>query len=370
MTWDWRDIPRSVRIAFSDRKIGLHVRGLVITYVLVVGAVYLAQLAEGRDIVSVWRQTGLAVPIEIPDAARTTLGIVSISVALIVGWAVCVYYSIAVAKVTHEELRGEHFFPSGEAARFARKHGGGAFGTLFGILLFALVIRALAYLGGMVGRVPYVGEWWIAVGAVLLIPAFFAGLLFAFLTLMFVAGAMLVPAVSGTTGHRSTEVSYQLAVIVWRSGWRLFAYEGVLVIAAILAGAVFVVVGLAGFSAVLAGVAGAYPRFTDMLIAGVHFAWGDVGSQVAACLGFNGTPGPLSLPMLVGASISAVSLILVTIVFAAYVLSIGTVGNVLIYAILRRRIWGDNVLDGSPSDAPNADVEAAISPEEPSHNEH
>jgi len=43
---------------------------------------------------------------------------------------------------------------------------------------------------------------------------------------------------------------------------------------------------------------------------------------------------------------------------------------VLIYAILRRRIWGDNVLDGSPSDAPNADVEAAISPEEPSHNEH
>ena len=332
-----------MRFAFSDRKIALHARGLGLTYALVVAAFYTVRALAGARMDDLWREFGLSAPLMLVAGDSSTLETAALAAALLVGWVSWVYWGTAVAKITIEQLRGDHFYAKQDALRLARRCSRGVLGTLVAVCLFALAIRVLAYLGGLIGRIPYVGEWWIAAGSLAVFPAFFAGLLLAILVLIAAAGVLMLPAIAGSTGARGPEVSYQLTVIVWSGGWRLLAYELVALVTAAPAAGALIAVGWGGLHAVLGGVVQGDPQYLEVLRKASGIAWGGAWQPVGPWVGIASAPGGLSTALAIASVVTAVGFVAVTITIASYVLTVTTVGNVLIYANLRRRIWGDNV---------------------------
>ena len=350
---DWRDLLWAGKSAFSDRKIALHARGLLIAYIVYVAAFYGTSLALGDSFRDVWETYGLAL-LPMRAARRMDFSGFLLSLATLLGVALFVHYGTAVGRMTFAQLRGDHFFSSADARAFARKHSRGALSTLGIGILVVTVLQLLPVILALPGQIPFLRDWWTVVGSLLIVPGFFVGLLLGFVILSLLFGVLLLPAISGVVGAGAMEVSYQLAVLVWKQGWRLLLYELLLSVVAIVSGGVFLLFGAYGILTLVGNFVS--PFFGLMFERAIAIAWGDLSFLGLAFGGRRG--GYTSLPLDVATVLTAVGLVFVTILVAAYVLSIVSTGNTLIYIGLRERIWGDNVLEAEPIGEEGPDASA------------
>lgn len=367
LNWDWRDVPTAAKWGFSYRKMMLHAQGLLLSYLVFVVLFYAGCLTSGMLFEQIWWQYGISV---VAMLAKQPFPFVRVELAVVIAGILAAliffHYSTAVSKLTYEQLRGDYFYDKKRALRFAGRHSRDAVRALLTLIAALTLLRLLPFFFGLLGRIPAVGEWFIAVGSLFMVPMFFVGLAFGLLSVMLIAGLFLAPPIAGVVGCNAIEAFYQLFVIVWNEAWRLLAYELLLFGTKVVAASLFYAIALVGFFEVISGAAEAYPPFEDALQTAAHLVW---GSELPFVLGygwqFQRITG-LSPAMSLTAGFSALAFVVVTIICASFVLSIGSVGNTLIYINLRRRVRGDNVLTIAPETLSDADVEdepASSSPE-------
>ena len=171
---------------------------LVMTAFLVAGIavydlfVYLSHLVAGNDFGVVYRVYGF---FPSPDFAKLTLtGKLIAGIGVAAGLAILLIGMTAVAAFNAEQIRGNRFLRIGEAIRFAITRSrqliiGQA--TIVGFILFIFVLLAV---GGLIARIPYLGQPLLTLLFVfpLYIIAFFTVLIL----LVLQASWVLMPAVS------------------------------------------------------------------------------------------------------------------------------------------------------------------------------
>ncbi|MBT3268915.1 hypothetical protein HN371_17320 [Candidatus Poribacteria bacterium] len=370
LTWGWRDIVASARWGFSDRKIALHARGVAISYLLTLTYLYLLPAGDsaapfrdrfadtGFDLVGLLGAT-LAAALERGNGRGGPAAALYLAPLLIaVVWAVNAYYGIAVARMTCMQVRGDFFAEIRDGLACARRRLRGVLTVMLVLAAVPMVVAAAMVAAGSLTRIPAIGAIWLAVGPVMILPAFFLSLLVALVTLILAAGALSLPAIAGVSDDRAVETSYQLTVIVWGQGWRLVAYHAVTLAVAAVSGAVFAAVGARALFWTVGAVCAGAPRYTAIVSAAAHSLWG--ASRWAAWLtGWQLTPvSGLSALEQASAWVTGVGFFGVTVVFVAYVVSVVSVGSAMGYMNLLRRIWGVNVLVAS-EDETVTDTDAA-----------
>jgi hypothetical protein len=354
------DIFRAPRLALSAKKIWTQLRALALGLVLYNVFAYLAFAVSGADVYRLWSTYYLFPPLAL------TFGAVPLNAGGVILWAVgavaffvVVFLGMAaVAKITIEQLRGNDFYSRREAGQYVRRHWRAVILTPAALLLSLAVLYGGGLLVGLVGKIPWFGD---VVASLSLVPLFLGGLLFVFLALVFTLSFCLTPAIVATTGDDTFETSFELFSTLSGQPWRLVVYDvllWVLTKAAAVAFAVFSAAALKVAYAVLyvpmgpkfAVAFGAAWRVLPSWLRGAYpgvcppLAW----LSASGVDSFFVSPEvvlPLPWPQAVAATIMSLGLLVILGVICSYILNVNTVGQTIIYTILRKKKDDENLLE-------------------------
>ncbi len=225
----YKDLFRALRLGFSAKKIWVMSLGLLVGLAGYALLTYLAYLVAGADLLTVWQSFRLLpfpLPVDYPfpwySWAVYLVGVLFLLCALMLS-------GTAVSKVCYEQLRGDEFYESREAFRFAFRHGRS---IIFSPLLIVAFIGLIAT-GGLVlsalGAIPAAGE--IVVG--LMSPvAFIASLFIVYLLIVLLACLLFTPSVVGTTRSDTFDTLFEVFSCVNEQPGRLVWYTATVAVLA------------------------------------------------------------------------------------------------------------------------------------------
>jgi hypothetical protein len=241
--WSYKDVFRALRLGFSAKKVGMMSLGLLFGFAGYTILTYVAYAAAGTDFLTVW-QTFRLLPL--PSLCEYTFPWYSwVIFAAAVVWflSVVLITGTAVSKVAYEQLRGDEFYESKEAFRFAFKNSSAVLASPLLILAFVALIVAFGLIFSLLGAIPAAGEIFVGLLAVL---AFVASLFIVYLLIVFFFALLLGPSVVGATHSDTFDTLFEVFSCVNEQPARLVWYTTTL---ALLAKAGSFLLGLAASAA-------------------------------------------------------------------------------------------------------------------------
>lgn len=235
MRFDYRDVFRAARLAFSFQKIWIQFVGLIVGYAAYVVLTYLSLALAGQHIDVLWARYGLLPCVGgFPLPWYSWLLFVIGCLVLFISWLAA---STGVARAAYMTLKGNHFYTWKEALRFAfKKKAGSAVTTPIIIALIAFFIGLGGVVVGFLGRIPYAGELGISLFSAVW---FMASLFLVFVLLALGVSLFLVPAVLATTDDDAFEGIFQSFSVLFTQPWRFILYEVLLTVVAVVGFGVF-----------------------------------------------------------------------------------------------------------------------------------
>jgi len=351
--FDFRDIFRAPRIAFSLQRVWINFLGLAAAFILYLIFTYVGLLVSGRGFAAMWDMFGLLPYVF--GLGVPWYGWVIYWIGIVAALAVLLLTNTAVSRAVYMNLKGETFYTWKEAFQFAFKKWGSVLAAptaILGIIAF-FVIGALIM--GLLGRIPYVGE----LGTSFLTIFYMASALFLFfLIIIFVVSLLFVPAIIATTNEDAFEAVFQTFSISTGQPWRLVVY-GVLVGILELVGLVILAWAVKRsyliFNYLFMPSMG--DKFTEVTGQGMYLLQSWVGSSqlwIEYVFGdysryfyFARDFAPLDVGIVkeISAYIFAICMLIVGGLVLAYGEAIGNAGMTLNYLILRKKHDGENLLE-------------------------
>lgn len=222
--FNYKDIFRALRLGFSAKKIWMSSVGLLFTFAGYAIITYLAYLAAGVDILSVWQMYRL-LPFPSPlDYAFPWYAWVIYGIAIAYALVAFLITGTAVSKVAYEQLRGDEFFEAKEAFRFAFKNAAAVVTSPLLVLAFVALIVVLGLVLSAIGAIPVVGEILIALFAIF---AFIAALFIVYLLVVFCFAIAMGPGVVGTTRSDTFDSLFEVFSCVNEQPARLTWYTAI-----------------------------------------------------------------------------------------------------------------------------------------------
>jgi hypothetical protein len=368
MRFDYRDLFRAPRIAFSFQRLWIQFLGILAGYGAYVALTYLAFLAGGVDLGAAWSRYGL-----LPCAAGQPLpwaAAVLFWLGVLVLGAAWLLTATAVARAAYMHLKGNHFYTWKEAVRFAvRKKGGAVAATPAAILLIAFFVALGGVVVGLLGRIPYAGEFGISLFTLIW---FAASAFLVFLGLALAVSLAITPSVLACTDDDAFEGIFQSFSTLAAQPWRLAAY-GLLVAALSAAGfaafAIFAKQSWLAMSRVLA--LGMGEKYADLSYAASYLfqnwvypavEWARaLPCQLGSACFFSQEIVGVELPFWpqAMATLMAVMLVLVAAAVAAYPLAVLNTGGALVFLILKKKKDDENLLERKDKEEETEEEEAA-----------
>ena len=154
--FNYKDLFRSARLAFSVQRVWINFVGLVVGFLAYDVLTYVSFLAAGRGFVPMWERFGLFPCLFGIGGPWYSWVIFWVGVLLLV--AILLLTNTAVSRAVYMNLKGETFYTWKEAFGFALKRWGSVLAAptaIIGIIAF-FVVGALVM--ALLGRIPYVGE--------------------------------------------------------------------------------------------------------------------------------------------------------------------------------------------------------------------
>ncbi len=357
--FDFRDIFQVIRYGFSGRKIAVHLIGLVLAYLIYETLVYLSLVFVGGSAAQdFWNKYALLPLPPFGDAELTQTTEIAMWIG-IVSFA-CIFFlaSTVASKITIEQLRGDFFFSVGDALTFLKGHWKSVFGAFIGLLLIQVFLAIVPLSIAGIAKLPAVGKPFLMLASLFMPIGFFFGLLMALIVMVFSVSLLFVPAVAATTGADAFEIIYQQFAMVWNKSWLLVCYEAMLLLIKFIFVPIWAFFCLAGFSIVLLPTRLFHTEVMQQCMSYANVWLGGVVEKIAALpyinsLGvFNiGTSDHTSTLTGIAAVTTPVTALFLTITFLmgaglviAYLFSIASAGNTIIYTIVRKRFDGQNLL--------------------------
>ena len=368
--FDFRDIFGAGRYGFDIKKILVHLFGLVLGYLIYEILVYASLFITGGSAVKQFWDTYALLPVcPLVDYAFEDITVGAMWLGTFLLFVFFFLTSTMVSKITIEQLRGDHFFSMKASWGFVRNRWKSVFGTLVGLVVILVLLALIPIFVGLLGKIPTVGRVILMFASVLTPFAFFIGLLMAYLLVGLGVSLFFAPSVVAAADSDAFETAYQHLAMVWNQPWRVFIYEALLFGVKVICTPIWAIFCLIGLALAMLPIHFLIPTDmqhimwqADRWLGGSidklavlpymeHFKVFDIGSE----------PTNLPITLTIAAIFMTFSLLFIAGLVIAYLFSIASAGNTLIYTILRRRVDGENLLEVEDE----ADVSAPVVPEAP-----
>ena len=353
MYFDFRDVFKALRIAFSFQRIWTNTVGLAFAYAVYLIFAYISFLLDGTPFSAIVAGYGL-----FPTIFGETIGTIPAIIywigVLLAGLLILVT-NTAVSRLAYMQLRNEFFYTWRQAFRFAFKKFLSIVGAYFTFLFMIAFFVIGALVMGFIGRIPAIGEW---LNALLTIPYIFAGLLLAFIALVSVVSIILIPAVLATMDEDALGGVFHSFSVVYNQPWRLAVYSalaGILEIVGFAMYAVFIKVGYTVFAALFTiGMGEKFFRISETSLAWLQKILGPVNGLMSSAWGSAApyiyfshphTSLALSGTESIAAVIVTIFLFLVGLSVLGYAEATGNTGMTLTYLAIYKRQEDENLLE-------------------------
>ncbi|RKU30676.1 hypothetical protein C6497_03070 [Candidatus Poribacteria bacterium] len=360
--FNYTDILRFSRKAFSVRRIGIHLIGILLAYFVYEILFYLTlYIAEGEKVQVYWKSFGLLPVPPFGSSEFTPLISTTLWIGLILFAFIFYFSSIMASKITIEQLRGDEYYSVGNSFKFLQHHWKTVIGTFLGLLFILSLIFMIPIGVGLLGKIPIIGKTFLVASSFFIPFAFIFGLLIAYIIAVMISGLFLVPAVISTTNADSFETIYQLFAVLWNQPWRFIGYGILLFILKLVLVPIWGIFCGAGFIVLLLPIHYLHPTFIEQSLGNANLWLGEslqklslfFDSDVNTIIGINITQDPI---LTTSATISGIlitfTLIAIAALIIAYLFSIASVGTTVIYTIIRNKIDGLNLIDTIGNVAP------------------
>lgn len=371
LKFNLRDVFYAGRVAFSGKKMGIHLLGAILMYAIYEIIVYLSLLIVGGGTAGeFWAEHGLmpACPIFADAPLFTTIVMWA---GIVIAFVIFFIASAMVSKVTIQQLRGDEFYSMGDAKGFAKEHWKAVLGPVVGLIAIFIFMAIWPVIAGLLGMIPtWVGDIFLMLAAIILIPGIFLGIFIVYLGVIFVVNLFFTPSITGALGEDTFETIYQTFSIVWNQPWRLLFYEFLLFIVKGVCVELFALFNIIGFGlillplrlftkieleAVLSTVNGWLGRFFTELVGQLNTipvistvtnqlsAFKPVAKQVFM---YDATaPESTGVILTIASIFVLVAVLFIGFIIVSYLFSIMSCGNTIIYTVLRYKIDEENLLE-------------------------
>jgi hypothetical protein len=365
--FDIRDIFRAVKIGFAAKKIWIHFSYLFYGLLIYDILIYLGARISGYDIKAMW-QAYHFFPCPYSPVFPIHFNLIG-SIMFWVGVAVMVILwflaSAAVGKITIEQLRGNDFYSRKEAWSFIKKNWKAVILSPIALILLMVIL----FVGGMIvgawQEIPYVGE---IITSLLSIPIFIVSLFFVLLVAVILLSFIMTPAIVASTKNDTFETMFELFSSLTGQPWRIILYNTLLWIIAPIGTALFFIASLFGLKVIFACYYYASTIIHTPEKVNTLFAYAlqympnlpFVKALCPLCQKFYsylvlipaGIPNfkivfyeTMSWSIHLSGFILGLSLTLIYLFVASYCLTVNSVGQVLIYTIVRKKKDDENLLE-------------------------
>ena len=354
MRFDFRDVFRSARLAFSFQRLWIQFYGLAIGWFFYVLLTYASFLLAGKNFGVLWSRFGL-----LPCALGSNLPWYSWVIfalgafILLFAWLVT---STAVARASYMSLKGNNFYTWKEACAFAfKKKGGSVIATPLAIIAIALFTGLGGVVVGLLGRIPYVG--WLGISLFSVIW-YMASFFLIFVGLALGVSLFLTPAVLATTDDDAFEGIFQSFSILYSQPWRFIIYELLLGVIAVVGFGIFSFFAKKAWGLMTTiFIWGMGDKYADLSYYATYlvqnwiypaFAWSRaLLGDFSAYLFFTHDVAAidLSLVMTISAWIMGIFMVLIGGFILSYPLAIFNVGNSIIFLVLKKKKDEENLLE-------------------------
>ena len=349
------DIFRVRRYGFSSRRIGVHLIGILLAYLIYEILVYLSLVIVGRtEVTQFWNSYGILPIPPFVSVELNPLTTYAMWLGIVIFASIFYLVSTMASKITIEQLRGDKFYSVSNALKFIRAKWLTVFGSFIGLLSFLLLLLLIPVIVGLLGKIPYIGKTLLTLSSILTPIAFFIGLLIVFVITVFITSLFFVPAVVATTSTDAFETLYQLFAMVWNQPWRLIGYGGLLLLFKLLFVPMWAVFCITGFVIVLLLTHSIHPEYIEESL-GLANSWlGGALHKISGLFSLDGTTilginttfqqPSATFSTTICAIFLTLTILCIVAGVVAFLFSLASVGTTLIYTILRQRIDGQNLV--------------------------
>ncbi len=353
--FNYKDITQTNRYGFSGRRIGIHLVGILLGYLIYEILIYLSLfIAGGSEVKTFWSSYGFLPVTPFAAAEFNMLTTVAMWLGIFAFAAIFFLVSTIASKITIEQLRGDVFFSVGSALSFLRQHWKAIFGSFFGLVFIGLFLLLIPVSVALLGKIPFLGKPILGLASLFTPIAFLLGLLLAFIITVFISSLFFVPAIVATTGADTFETIYQLFAVVWNQPWRLIAYGVLLFVLKLILVPIWAIFCFAGFLIVLLPTYFLHKTYIQESMAFAN-KWlggplqkfvGLFSQDNTIILGVNTSQLPVAtISTIICAILITLTLICIAGGIMAYLFSLASVGTTLIYTIIRKHIDGQNIIE-------------------------
>ncbi len=369
--FNFKDLFRAARIAFSFQRIWVNGIGLLVGYLIFLVVSYLGLLISGYNFSYLWGKFGL-LPCAFALGAPWYSQAIYI-LGLLFFLAIVFLTNTAVARIVYMVLRDELFYTWTQAYKFAFRKWVSVLGAMLTFIFIIVLFVVGALVMGLLGRIPIIGELGTAV---MIIPYIFASLILFFVVIVFGVGTILIPAIIATSDEDALGGVFQSFSITFNQPWRLFIYSTLVAILEVVGMFLFAVALKVSYRIFIGLFSiGMGEKFVQIKSQALHlldravpvlYGWlqalpGDIGKYV-----YFTTPHPAiaNLPVTydIAAYIFAIFFLLIGGAVLAYGEATGNAGMTLIYIILYKLHENENLLEREDEELKEEEEEA----EEPS----
>ena len=353
--FDFRDIFQAIRYGFSGRKIAVHLVGLVLAYLIYQILVYISLFVVGNTAAQeFWNRYGLLPALPFSDTGLTQITEIAMWIGVVCFACIFFLASTAVSKITIEQLRGDFFFSVGDAITFLKKRWKSVFGAFIGLLLIQIFLALMPLSIAGLGKLPVVGKPFLTISSLFMPIGFFLGVLMALIAIIFGVSLLFVPAVVATTGADVFETIYQQFAIVWNRPWLMVCYEVMLFLMKLVFVPIWAFFCFVGFSIVMLPVSLLHAGEMEHITACANL-WLGGAIEKLTMLPYINSFGVFNIGMAmkeayaftttVTAIFLTLTILMIVGLVIAYLFSIASAGNTMVYLILRKKIDGHNLLE-------------------------
>ena len=363
--FDGRDIFRAPRLALSGKKIIVFIKANLIGYFAYWIFNYLGAMVHGVSFSDTWSMYGLY-PCLLTIESLPLLPCILFWAGIVFWFFAISLGSTAVSRITYRQLKGDEFYSGSDAWNYVKRHWHPIIYSSISLLLILVFLFVVAGILGLIGKIPYVGEFLFVLPYLL----YFFGSVFTIYTgIVLLVSLIYTPSIVATYEEDTMGTVWHNFSITWGQPWRMISYHFVLLPILLIGGYLFSHFWMSGYS-LINNVFGHDWLMGTKLMNIVGWASQAVHPEALCSLIGNNcsicnvcSTGCLSCGSILSASamnvtgteqiaafILAIFLFLIMVSAVSYTMSIFAVGETLMFIILKNRTDNDNILEKNDED--------------------
>jgi len=358
--FDIRDIFRTPRLALSGKKIWVHLLGLGLGWVIYFIFTYLAMIANGQTITEIWNAHFLFPCLWNVNLPVSWYAWLIYCIGLLLWVVIFLLASLAVSRITYKQLKGDEFYSSGDSVKYIKKHGTAVIMGPVSILVIMAFFVIMAIIAAWIAKWPVLDILFLGLPYLLY---FIVAVFVIYTAAVFIISLILAPSIVGTAEEDTMETVFQSYSTLWAQPWRLVFYEALVVTLGAVAVFIYsnvMIIGYRFFNLIFGQswlMSGKLSRITEQASSYIFGGHSPLTPFISKIFNLY-TPasfGLVQLPYLRATEIITTVMLTIALLIIggsaiAYLLANFSVGQSLIYIILRKKKDDEDLIERKDED--------------------